>query len=495
MSTDSHGRRICDGCYRPMVTAHKVHQGSEYCATCYSRQFASTNCPTCEGKVVCHVSEQQPPSCGACLRERRSCARCHRPAPDARVVRDTVPGPDGGMPITHESYVCPSCYPYTTPELRCPICERPSQRLSGAAHLSDNLKACPSCINRHSHATCVRCRKYRKVISVNESGGRLCIACTGDGPAVHKCPGCGSIIKGAGNAQCDACSIAARLRREVALSAAAIEREWVASLFTAFGEWLLLKNVATPGLPKIAVKALAFFRGIDLDPEANQPIVAADLIRIFDSKQLRTNLNVTRFLSERYGFQIDDAARAMGRDQALIARGLQESASKPWLESLVAYKAWLEGRPSRTQAQYFRTAQAFCEAIELSGSFTQEHLVNYLESAPGSRANLSVWVTFVRTHYGWTVTMPPKISKKPALKLDALALLDVWERVRIPGAAVDGDLATTIELVYGFEPGTLRRQIIGVSDAGDLVTRDGTVKVQQEMKEIVAEWSRRFSPA
>lgn len=491
MSTDSQGRRTCDGCYTPMVTAHKVYKGSEFCGTCYSRQFVSADCPTCNGNVVHHVSDQQPPSCGSCLRDQRRCARCQRPAPDARIVRDTVPGPDGGAGITHESLVCASCYPYTTPELPCPICNRPSQRLSGAAHLPDDLRACPSCVNKQTHATCSRCRRYRKVISFNESGGPLCIGCTGDRPAQHECPGCGSTVKGAGSAQCDACSIAARLRREVSLKAAAIEREWVASLFTAFGEWLLVKNVATGALPKTAVRAFAFFRAIDLDAETHQPIVARDLLRIFDSKQLRANLNVTRFLCERYGFQIDDAARAVARDQALIARGLEESASKPWAEYLVGYKAWLQGRPSRTQAQYFRTAQAFCEATELSECFDQSDLVKYLESAPGSRANLSVWVTFVRSRYGWMVTMPPKTAQRPSIKRDALTLVELLERVGVPSSAVERDLAATIELVYGFDPGTLRRQVIGLTEAGDLLTRDGTVTVQQEMLEIVTEWSRR----
>lgn len=491
MSTDTRGRRTCDGRYAPMITAHKLHKDSEYCASCYSRQFVSSACPTCEGTVVYHKSEQQVPSCSICIREQRCCVRCHRPAPDARIIRDTTPGPDGGSPITHEHIVCLSCFPYTTPELPCPICKELSQRLAGAAHLPANVKACPSCVNEQTHATCKRCRKHRKVISYTEQGEPLCSACSGDQPAEHVCPDCSSMVKGAGMARCDACSIAVRLRREVALNAATIEREWVASLYRAFGEWLLVKNVATGALPKVAVRAVSFFRAIDLDGDTHQPIVAADLLRIFDSKQLRAYLNVTRFICERYGFQIDEKARAAARDQALIERGLQESASKPWAGYLTDYKAWLMGRPSRTQAQYLRTAQAFCESIELSGPFTQEHLVKYLVSAPGSRANLSVWVSFVRTQYSWTVTMPPKLAQKPALKRDALTLVDLLQRVSVPGSATDEDLAATVALVYGFDLGALRRQVVGVTDTGDLNTRDGVVVVQNELKEIVAEWARR----
>lgn len=491
MSTDKHGRRICDGCYAPMVTAHKLYKGSEYCATCYSRQFVSSNCPTCEGKVVHHASEEQAPSCDGCLRDQRRCVRCHRSAPDARIIRDVAPGPDDGAPITHEHIVCLSCFPYTTPEIPCPICKRPSQRLAGAAHLPDSIKACPSCVNKQTHATCVRCRKHRKMISFTEDGAPLCIACSGDQPAEHRCPDCGSTVKGAGTARCDACSIAARLRREVALNVATIEREWVASLYTAFGEWLLVKNAATGALPKTAVRATPFFRAIDLDADTHQPIVPADLLRIFDSKQLRANLNVTRFICERYGFQIDESARARARDEALIERGLQESASKPWAEYLNYYRTWLEGRPSRTQAQYLRTAQAFCEATELSGPFNQEHLVKYLESAPGSRANLSVWVSFVRAQYGWTVTMPPKVAKRANLRRDAQILMELLQRVQVPRDASDEDLAATVALAYGFELSTLRRQVMGVTDAGDLVTGDGIVEVKIELRAIVAEWSRR----
>ncbi|MER2020417.1 MAG: hypothetical protein ABS932_02620 [Stenotrophomonas sp.] len=329
------------------------------------------------------------------------------------------------------------------------------------------------------------------MISFTEGGGPLCIACSGDQPAEHRCPDCGSTVKGAGTARCGACSIAARLRREVALNAATIEREWVASLYTAFGEWLLVKNAATAALPKTAVRATPFFRAIDLDADTHQPIVPADLLRIFDSKQLRANLNATRFICERYGFQIDESARARARDEALIERGLQESASKPWSEYLNCYRTWLEGRPSRTQAQYLRTAQAFCEAIELSGPFNQEHLVKYLESAPGSRANLSVWVSFVRAQYGWTVTMPPKVAERANLRRDAQTLMELLQRVQDPRDASDEDLAATVALAYGFELITLRRQVMGVTDAGHLVTGDGIVEVKMELRAIVAEWSRR----
>ncbi len=491
MSTDKQGRRTCDGCYAPMINAHKLYKVSEYCGTCYSSQFVSCSCPTCSGTVVYHASEPQAPSCDACLRNQRRCIRCDRPAPEARIIRDTTPGPDGGSPITYEHFVCPSCFPYTTPEIQCPICKRSSQRLAGAAHLPDNLKACPSCLNKHTHATCVRCRRYRKVVSVTEEGRPLCIGCGGDQPAEHTCPDCGSTVKGAGAARCDSCSIAARLRREVALCAATIEREWVASLYTAFGEWLLARNVATGGLPKKAVQAAPFFRAIDLDAGTHQPIVAADLLRLFDSKQLRANLNVTRFICKRYGFQIDENARARARDIALIELGLEESASKPWARYLTDYRTWLAGKPTRTQAQYLRTAQAFCEAGDLGGPFAQEHLVRYLDSAPGSRANLSVWVGFVRARYGWAVTMPPKVAKRASLRRDAQTLMDLLPRVRVPGTASDEDLAATIALAYGFELSTLRRQVTGVTDVGDLITRDGIVEVKMELRGVVAEWSRR----
>lgn len=75
------------------------------------------------------------------------------------------------------------------------------------------------------------------------------------------------------------------------------------------------------------------------------------------------------FICERYGFQIDENARARARDIALIERGLEESASKPWARYLTDYRTWLAGKPTRTQAQYLRTAQAFCEAADLGGPF------------------------------------------------------------------------------------------------------------------------------
>lgn len=117
--------------------------------------------------------------------------------------------------------------------------------------------------------------------------------------------------------------------------------------------------------------------------------------------------------------------------------------------------------------------------------------MRYLDSTPGSRANLSVWVGFVRARYGWAVTMPPKVAKKASLRRDAQTLMDLLPRVRVPGTASDEDLAATIALAYGFELSTLRRQVTGVTDVGDLITRDGIVEVKMELRAVVAEWSRR----
>lgn len=139
MSTDKLGRRSCDGCSRHITKAQRIHEGKEYCGTCYKREFKRAQCPSCEGTVVHHRCELEAPQCPRCDRSERRCNRCNRLAPEARHVTLVVPAPDGGS-ITECVVACLSCYPYFTEAMPCDICKEPSQRLSGASHLEPGCR-------------------------------------------------------------------------------------------------------------------------------------------------------------------------------------------------------------------------------------------------------------------------------------------------------------------------------------------------------------------
>ncbi len=490
MSTDKLGRRSCDGCSRHITKAQRIHEGKEYCGTCYKREFKRAQCPYCEGTVVHHRSELEVPQCPRCDRSERRCNRCNRLAPEARHVTLVVPAPDGGS-ITECVVACLSCYPYFTEAIPCDICKEPSQRLSGASHLEPGQKACPRCINKATHTTCSRCRRYRKLVQTTDDGRKLCGRCSTEQPATHNCPECGTTVNGAGSARCDGCSIKSRLRREVEQQLPIFQRSWVADLYRQYGEWLLIKNVPTGALPKKAGKAAGFFLAIDGDAQVRQPLIAADLLRIFDTKALRANLNATDFVCEHYGLSIDKDARNEARDLALIEARLSAADSKPWGPLLREYRVWLTGKQTRTVSQYLGVAEAFCESAQLEGPFSQEQLLAYLAKVPGARATISVWVTFVQKCYGWQVTMPPRTPKAPNLKRGAVKLLDLLARAGSPPESTDQDLADILCLVYQFEPAELRRTAIAVTPEGDILTKDGLVQVQAEMRDIVLEWSKR----
>lgn len=326
-----------------------------------------------------------------------------------------------------------------------------------------------------------------------DDGRKLCGPCTDDVPAVHSCPECGITVNGSGASRCDGCGIKARLRREVEQQLPVFQRAWVANLYREYGEWLLARSVPTGSLPRKAGKAASFFLTIDADTQVRQPPIAADLLRIFDTKALRANLNATNFICEHYGLVIDKGARNEARDLALIEGRLAAADSKPWGGFLREYAKWLSGKQTRTIAQYLGVADAFCESAQLEGPFGQEHLLNYLGKVPGARATISVWVSFVQERYAWQVTMPPRSPKVPNLKRGAIKLVDLLARVENLPEAAEEDLAAILRLVYQFSDGELRRTVLEVTEDGDILTKNGPIRVHPEMRGIVLEWARRHT--
>lgn len=491
MSTDNHGRRTCDCCGRLLVKAHRIYKGTEYCQACYEQQFARGICPTCQAGVRYHVAEDQVPECQKCTLEKRECGRCHRPTPRAALIH-TVQRPDSlGLnegPVQSIA-VCASCVPYFRDPEPCGICEKLSSRLSGAAHLQAGLRACPICIRKDTHATCSRCRKHRRVASID--GDRvLCKACAGLSPASHPCPRCEVEVPGAGAHMCASCGIAVRLRREQDLRLPLFHHPWVAELFMGFGQWSHTRSPANPRVPANVMRSLEFFLALDQDAALQRPLRAEDMLRVFDSKTLRANLNASTYLQQQFGFVIEANARSDAQKRSLIASKLSTAQLEPWHPYLQGYAQSLAGRAARTASQYLATAEAFCRQFQVSGPFSQEQIVAFLVDKPGARANLGPWVSYVQRELGWAVTLPPKATAGIALKADARQLTQLLEQVRRQPEPDMSLLSKVVALAFGYSESELAREVTGISDSGDLITANGPVQVPGPLRPAVNGWAR-----
>lgn len=492
MSTDNYGRRTCDGCYTPIVNAHRVHNKSEYCQKCYNDQFAKGICPECSGPTRYHVSESSIPPCGKCLRQKRPCGRCKRPTPRAaRIFEVEVPGMgEEAGPGTLSMVVCARCVRYFRAPEPCDLCGEPSSDLARASHLEEGVRACPRCRTADTHATCCLCRKYRK-IETTVDGLNHCKACSGPTAASHACPGCGLTVAGSGQSHCDDCLILSRLDREVELRLPLFEQPWLARLYKNFAEWSANRGVRTPRLPANVTKAVDFFLILDRVKDLRQPLTADAMVKVFSSKELRSNLNAATFLQQQFGFIIDGKARAEGQSHAIIEDKLAAAAGTPWYTYLASYRAWLADKPARTVAQYMGVAEAFCRQFQISGPFSQQELVEFLASKPGARTNLGPWVSFAQKQLGWPVTLPPKVIPPPALRTDAARLKTLLGAIGDAAEASTQDLEDVVALAFGFNRRELAKEVLGRSGERHLQTRNGPVEIPNAMAGLVATWLQR----
>ncbi|WP_312682829.1 hypothetical protein [Stenotrophomonas chelatiphaga] len=282
-----------------------------------------------------------------------------------------------------------------------------------------------------------------------------------------------------------------RLAREVDLRMPLFEQPWVAHLYKNFAEWSANRSVRTPRLPENVGKAVDFFLILDRADDLRPPLTADAMVKVFSSKALRSNLNASTFLQEQFGFIVDGKARAEGQSHALIEDKLAAAAGTPWHPYLLSYRAWLADKSARTVAQYMGVAEAFCRQFEISGPFSQQELVEFLASAPSARTNLGPWVSFVRKHLGWTVTLPPKVISAPALRTDAARLERLLGGIGDLSEASTPDLEEVVALAFGFNKRELAKEVLGGSGPRYLQTRNGPVEVPERIARLVATWLQR----
>ena len=270
----------------------------------------------------------------------------------------------------------------------------------------------------------------------------------------------------------------------------------MARLYKNFAEWSANRGVRTPRLPANVAKAVDFFLILDRVKDLRQPLTADAMVKLFSSKELRSNLNAATFLQQQFGLIIDGKARAEGQSHALIEDKLAAAAGTPWHPYLLSYRAWLADKPARTLAQYMGVAEAFCRQFQISGPFSQQELVKFLASKPGARTNLGPWVSFAQKQLGWPVTLPPKVIPAPALRTDASRLEKLLAGIGDASEASTQELEDAVALAFGFTRRELGKEVLGSSGDRHLQTRNGPVEIPDAMAGLVAAWlRRRVNPA
>lgn len=86
------------------------------------------------------------------------------------------------------------------------------------------------------------------------------------------------------------------------------------------------------------------------------------------------------------------------------------------------------------------------------------------------------------------MTLPPKTSGRVALKSDAKKLSALLKRTR-EDASDDTSTAKVVALAFGYSESELARDVTGIAETGDLITRNGRVAVPDELREIVSRWA------
>lgn len=397
MSVDPKFGRYCDGCGRLMETAHKLHLGNEYCGVCYQRFFKSASCVRCAGNTVAHKNNMEP-VCSACTTATRTCLRCEKPVPRAGLLVDG-------------RAVCPSCVRYFKEPEKCARCDRVTPRLSTMPSAGVFERICDSCRNRHTHATCSLCRKYRKVGRRGEDAAPICTDCVGNEDVTHACPGCGVEMPGKGASRCRACLNRAAIDREVRLTTTIFAHEWVAILWSRFSNWVYGRSPGNPKILDIVRSHQAFFERVDAAFESALDLTGSALLRVFGTAALRRHLLPVQFLAEQVDIHVHSEAKSQASEFDRINETLIAAKRTTWNEIIHAYHQVLVASPlaPRSVRMYLATAAAFCAHADVGvKAWSHGVLEGYLKDKPGTKNSLSRFVSFCRNSRGWDVHMPAK---------------------------------------------------------------------------------------
>ena len=387
---DSEQGRCCDICGRNIMKAHRVYEGEDHCAACYKRRFKHRLCPRC-GNTARLPVHNSAAICRKC-ETNCPCVRCGKTS--YKTGKITPYGP-----------ACKSCAEYFLEPRECSICGKPSRRLSRVRHGGLTVLACPACsakLRGITRGTCRACRRHRDLQESTE-GLLLCCPCIEIGEV--PCPLCACSMPAGRGRQCEECALLVTLRRRIELNRAAFRIPEMAQRFSEFGEWL--HTEVGPGKAARSInRYLTFFTEIEEHWQGLPDY--AELLRHFSAGGLRRVLLPMKWLALAYGIIPDPRMREEDSERRRIKQLLAGIPQTTELNTaLRLYWKHLEARIQsgkltlRSARLALRPAVSLVQISSQAGENlpSQSSVDHYLLSAPGQRATLTGFITFLNGQY------------------------------------------------------------------------------------------------
>lgn len=399
----------CGNCGQEMVKAHRIHLGTGYCSTCYPKIFPARTCHVCGKSARAHRNDETP-TCGACLRNDRSCLRCGKLTPRAGIR-------------VGERVACEVCAPYYRQPEQCEMCPNMSTRLSRSTAFPEKGRMCEKCRRSLHDATCSHCGKHRTINFMTLDRKPFCKACCGSPRASHACPDCKSVVKGSGDAPCMLCSIKrSNVRRQLGVQSLFATPQ-VQELNTEFTQWCNDSGRASK-LAGGASHYLPFLAKLDVALQQRPGALTRELvIEVFSTEELRQMGILAKYLSET-GLLSDDAlVRRRRSDERMIASMLSTIENQPWAVEIHGFQKELASRETplalRTHKAYLRAAISLLMHAKVvrASQIPQKAVNSMILKTPGQRASLSPFLAHLTTAYGSTLKVKNKVSKPtPAVR-------------------------------------------------------------------------------
>lgn len=384
--------RLCIGCGKDIIKAHRIEGERCFCATCYQRVFKHRLCSGCG--MRCRLPKDDPAAiCRACIK-KLPCARCAKTG--YRLGKFTSYGP-----------VCNSCSRYFR------VSQPPA---TDAAHVLKGASVKPSASER---GTCQECRRHRR-LSAASNGRKLCSLCLTLGQV--PCPCCGNMMPaGRGNA-CDSCYWKTTFNKRLRLDAEGLSSQRFASLFRSFGMWLL--DHVPPQKAALSIhRYFAFFR--EMEEHWRDLPAYPQLLDHFTAEGLRRVRLPMQWLSGAGLMTVSsderEHASELRRIEAIVSSVPSGTAAAARLS---AYRDELleKAETGRTSIRSVRLALRPAASLLLDadpGGVRLPHqaaLDRYLLAVPGQQAAVTGFVLFLNRRYGTTLVSRTDVQRTRSLR-------------------------------------------------------------------------------
>jgi len=387
--------RECDGCGKGKRYFTRKHRGMLFCATCYKRLFKRMKCPQCgsQGRIY---SKDENAVCIRCERDK-PCVRCGKSSYE--IGKLTPYGP-----------ACNSCSVHFREEKKCERCGAFSKRLSRYPKYGINESICPKCANA-IRGNCESCRRNR-ILEISDDGKKLCSKCRDQGNI--SCPSCGKKYPAGYGNRCEDCYYRNLLSRKTAINLEAIESEEIKSLLSHYSTWLVREYKAKKA-SYVINRHFKFFA--EVDSKWGHLPDYKDLLHYFSAEGLRHFRTVIRFLSETNQIEVNESMKNTDSEWRRIESIVQEferttPEGRIIKEYSVRLRELLEQNSIKinTVRVYLRAAANLIHSSK-SVPPAQTDVDQYILSAPGQKASLNKFISYLNETHGSDRLFSPNAPK------------------------------------------------------------------------------------